>query len=360
MNAPSNIVALKSTDQLDLAPSTTSASLILSGDAMERIFKFAEMMAKGTATVPRHLQGNSSDCLAVVMQATQWGMNPFAVAQKTHVSQGGALGYEAQLISAVITANAPVTGQPEYEYIGDWNKVLGKVEERKSDKGGKYYVATYTKADEAGLGVICRMTLKGESGPREMTVMMSQCFPRFSTQWATDPKQQISYVAIRKWSRLYAPGVILGVYEPEELEAAAPPRQMGPVEEVQPTIPEALLGAAQTAADKGVAAYQTFWKDCTKENRKLLAGEHERLKGVAIETDRARTVETPASKPDATNTTTGEVTVTFDQMIAKLDKAANEDALYVAMDWSSAMDDQTRMGEVEAHFNKRLAAIKGE
>lgn len=358
MNAQSNIVAIKPNDQLDLAPSTTSASLILSGDAMERIFKFAEMMAKGTATVPRHLQGNSSDCLAVVMQATQWGMNPFAVAQKTHVSQSGALGYEAQLISAVITANAPVTGQPEYEYLGDWNKVLGKVEERKSDKGGKYYVATYTKADEAGLGVVCRMTLKGESKPREMTVMMSQCFPRFSTQWATDPKQQISYVAIRKWSRLYAPGVILGVYEPEELETAAPPRDMGQAEVVQPEVNKELIAAARKAASEGKASFAKFWNTTPKEQRPQLRDIRAELDQTAADFDKARTVET--AKPDETNQATGEVTVTFDQMITKLDKAANEDALYVAMDWSSAMDDKSRIDEVEAHFNKRLATIKGE
>jgi hypothetical protein len=122
---------------------TVSSALILSGDAMDRIFKFAEVMAAGVATVPKHLQGNVADCMAVVMQATQWEMNPFAVAQKTHVTQGGVLGYEAQLISAVVTARAPVKEQFHYTFIGDWSTVLGKVEERKSDKGGKYYVPTY-------------------------------------------------------------------------------------------------------------------------------------------------------------------------------------------------------------------------
>lgn len=40
------------------------------------------------------------------MQAVQWGMNPFAVAQKTHFVSGK-IGYEAQLVNAVITALAP-------------------------------------------------------------------------------------------------------------------------------------------------------------------------------------------------------------------------------------------------------------
>jgi hypothetical protein len=37
------------------------------------------------------------------MQAAQWGMNPFAVAQKTHVVNG-TLGYEAQLVNAVVSS----------------------------------------------------------------------------------------------------------------------------------------------------------------------------------------------------------------------------------------------------------------
>ncbi|MFA5920081.1 MAG: RecT family recombinase [Methylococcaceae bacterium] len=208
---------------------TDTNSVIFNPAAMQQLSAVANLMATSKITIPVHLRGNSGDCFAIALQASQWRMNPFAVAQKTHITPNGALGYEAQLISAVISANAPVTGAPEYEYIGDWDKILGKVEERKSEKGGKYYVATYTKSDEHGLGIICRMTLNNESAPREMKVMMSQCYPRFSTQWATDPKMQISYVAIRKWSRMFAPGVILGVYAPDELESELPEKEINPL-----------------------------------------------------------------------------------------------------------------------------------
>jgi 3-hydroxymyristoyl/3-hydroxydecanoyl-(acyl carrier protein) dehydratase len=60
-------------------------------------------MADSKATVPAHLAGKPADCLAVTMQA-QWGMNPFAVAQKTHVVNG-TLGYEAQLVNAVVSSS---------------------------------------------------------------------------------------------------------------------------------------------------------------------------------------------------------------------------------------------------------------
>lgn len=35
---------------------------------------------------------------------------------------------------------------------------------------------------------------------------------------ADDPRQQLAYLAVKRWSRLYCPDVILGVYTPDELE----------------------------------------------------------------------------------------------------------------------------------------------
>jgi hypothetical protein len=214
-------------------------------EAMDRM---AEIMAGGRVSVPAHLRGNKADCFAICMQSAQWGMNPFAVAQKTHLSKGGQLGYEAQLINAVVCNLAPIKARPEYDFIGDWSKVLGKVEEKKSDKpdGGKYYVASYTKADEDGLGVLISTTLRGESKPRELTVMMAQCYPRFSTQWATDPAQQICYVAIRKWARRHTPDVLLGVYTGEDLDAHMSVRDMGRADEVTRPVPPSRAEAVRS------------------------------------------------------------------------------------------------------------------
>lgn len=220
-----------------LATLPSPLEMVMNPASIDHMLRIAELMASGRSTIPAHLRGNVGDCFAIVMQAMRWNMDPFAVAQKTHITQGGALGYEAQLISAVITSLAPITRRPDYVYLGDWNNVLGKVEERqgkaKADgkEGGKYYAATYTKKDEEGLGVSVSATFIGESKPREVTVMMSQAWPRFSTQWATDPKQQIGYLAIRKWGRRYTPDVLLGVYTPEELELRGE-RDMGRADEV--------------------------------------------------------------------------------------------------------------------------------
>lgn len=178
----------------------------------------AEMLAQGGITVPKHFRNNPRACFAVLLQSMQWGMNPVPVFQKTHITQGRIRGYEAQQIAAVVIKNAPIKGWRENEFIGDWSKILGKCEERKSEKsGGKYYVATYTEKDEEGLSVIVLATFIDEDQSRELTAMMAQAWPPFSTQWATDPQQQIGYLAMRKWARRFAPEVILGAYTPEEI-----------------------------------------------------------------------------------------------------------------------------------------------
>jgi hypothetical protein len=52
-----------------------------------------------------------------------------------------------------------------------------------------------------------------------------------------------------------------------------------------------LVQAAQEAADKGLTAYGEWWKSITKEQRKLLAGQHDDMKRRAEEADAARTIE---------------------------------------------------------------------
>lgn len=248
-----------------------STAMMFGAGNFDRAMKVADAMAGAVVSVPAHFRNKPGDCLAVVMQAAQWNMNPFAVAQKTHLSQSGALGYEAQLISAVIVSCGAITGQPEFRFLGDWNRVLGKVEERKSDKGGKYYVPTYTKADEEGLGVVCTAYLRGESEPREITVMMSQCYPRFSTQWATDPQQQITYVAVRKFARRYAPGAILGVYTPDELEDQSP-RDMGNIDRATGEVTPAPRAELPPYADASIVSNMEGWRAVVNSGRKTVDG----------------------------------------------------------------------------------------
>lgn len=198
-----------------------TAAAIFSPEGINQLVRFAELMAQSRVTVPAHLAGKPADCMAVAMQAAQWGMNPFAVAQKTHVING-ALGYEAQLVNAAITAMAPTKDRVHFEWFGPWENVIGKFIEKTNDKGKKYLAAGWSATDEKGCGVKVWATLKGESEPRVLDLLLTQAQVRNSTLWGSDPKQQLAYLGVKRWARLYCPDVILGVYTPDELQEAAP------------------------------------------------------------------------------------------------------------------------------------------
>jgi len=203
-----NLAEVKQT--LEVEPIVSTSAMIFSPDTLATMERFAEMMSKGAVALPKHLQGKPADCLAVCMQAVQWGMNPFAVSQKTHVING-ALGYEAQLVNAVITAQAPTRDRLHYEWYGPWDVFLKNIAK---------------KDNEEGCGVRVWATLKGEEEPRELLVEMSQSTVRNSPLWKSDPKQQLAYLAIKKWARLYCPDAILGVYTPDELREIPPEKDI--------------------------------------------------------------------------------------------------------------------------------------
>lgn len=180
-----------------------TAAAIFSPEGMNQLVRFAELMSQSKATVPKHLEGKPADCLAVTMQAAQWGMNPFAVAQKTHVVNG-TLGYEAQLVNAVVSSSSLLATRLNYRWSGDWSNVNGK-----TDKS-------------PNLTVTVSAVLKGEAEPRELTISMAQAGVRNSPLWEQDPRQQLAYLCTKRWARLHAPDVLLGVYTPDELQETAP------------------------------------------------------------------------------------------------------------------------------------------
>lgn len=180
-----------------------TAAAIFSPEGMNQLVRFAELMAQSKATLPQHLAGKPADCLAVTMQAAQWGMNPFAVAQKTHVVNG-TLGYEAQLVNAVVSSSNLLTSRLNYRWDGDWSKVNGKTDKSPS------------------LTVTVSAVIKGESEPRELTISMAQAGVRNSPLWEQDPRQQLAYLCVKRWARLHAPDVLLGMYTPDELQETAP------------------------------------------------------------------------------------------------------------------------------------------
>jgi hypothetical protein len=99
---------------------------ILDGGNLDKMVEIARMLANSKLSVPKHLVGNIGDCLAIVTQAMLWNMNPFAVAQKTHVVNG-TLGYEAQLVNAVLQNSGAVEGCRATNTRGRWRALECRV-----------------------------------------------------------------------------------------------------------------------------------------------------------------------------------------------------------------------------------------
>lgn len=297
-------IAEVQTQELNVV-SQSSGALILDSASMDSMYRMAEVMAKGKSTIPDHLKGNVGDCMGIVMQAIQWRMNPFAVAQKTH-TVNGILGYEAQLVNAVIQSSGVTEDRFNYEWYGPWENIIGKtkvvqVAAKDGKKAYEFRVPDYSMSAEKGIGIRVWATLKGEVEPRIMDLLLEQASVRNSPLWATDPKQQLAYLAVKRWTRLYAPDVILGVYTRDELEdgnkQAQQVRNMGDVDVVSVDVEPLIIAARATATDADALQY---WKD---NNGKLVKqpADHKRLKEAIAshrlsmqEKEVARTVENVA------------------------------------------------------------------
>lgn len=174
--------------------------LMLDDSLFTKCERLANIMASGSCTIPKHLQGKVGDCFAIIGQALRWGMDPYAVAQKTHLVNG-VLGYEAQLIIAVINAKAPIVGRLKFENYGDWSKVK-------------------TKNDSpSDVGVRVSAIMRGDEQPTILELSMAQVGRvRNSPLWEADPRQQLAYLAAKRWARLHCPDVVLGLYSADELD----------------------------------------------------------------------------------------------------------------------------------------------
>jgi len=219
-------------------PELSTAAMVLDSAMIDSMMRVAEIMTSGKSTIPAHLRGNSGDCLAVVMQSMQWKMNPFAVAQKTHLVNG-TLGYEAQLVNAVIQSSGSIEGRFHYEYQGE------------------------------GANVQCRVgaVIRGET---DITwgewLSASSVTTKNSPLWKTNPKQQLGYLQVKNWSRAFCPGAILGVYTPEELVDSPKEVDITPAGEYQ----EPEKPASRTAALKSKLAAKPA-TDTNPRNPDLLA-----------------------------------------------------------------------------------------
>jgi len=180
-----------------LNPDDLAGSRVMAGGGLPASFmpqSFGELMEFGKLMsvchgIPVHLRGKPGDCLQVAMQAVRWGMDPFAVANKSYFVNDR-MAYEAQLVSAVVYASNQLHGRLDVRYDGE------------------------------GEGLVCTVVgnIKGDPRPHEVRQEIKTITVRNSPLWKQAPRQQIAYYTTREWARLYMPDVLMGVYTPEELD----------------------------------------------------------------------------------------------------------------------------------------------
>jgi len=209
---------------------------------MQALMDFGDMMSRAVVTVPKHLHAKPADCLAITLQAMRWQMDPFVVASKTHVVNGN-LGYEAQLVVAVLKNSGAVRGRPHYEFQGEGNNLQCR--------------AGFIPAGEDAVVWTEWLSISGIT-------------TKNSPLWKVNPKQQFGYLQARNWARLYAPDALLGVYTEDELQATPMQpveRHMGAVDEVRPSLP----AYDQADFDKNLPAWTKVVSTGKKTAADLLA-----------------------------------------------------------------------------------------
>lgn len=309
MNA---VTEIKPSGMVSLAPQT-----------FEQALTFANYLADSDM-VPKDFKGKPGNCLIAMQWGAEVGLQPLQALQNIAVINGRPSLWGDSLI-------ALVRASPACEYIleeDDGKTATCRVKRR----GEPEQARTFSMDDAKAAG------LQGKQGP-----------------WSQYPKRMRQMRARAFAMRDVFPDVLRGMPVAEEVMDI--PKDMGKAEVVEPAAPtasQALIDQAEAAAARGMPGYQAFWQQASKEDRKLLASEHERLKAEAAAVDKARTVEQPAAKAADP---TGEVTAA--DVLAKINAAANEDALFIAADWINAITDNEAVKALNQRFDERLAELRG-
>lgn len=190
----------------------------------------AKMLAMAGPLIPEFLRGNPGQLFAVIQLSKRWSQydartnswitfDPVAIASQMYLveAQGGRqnIGYSSQFVGALVDAFTSARLRFRYD---------GEDQER---------------------ACTCYGTLASDPEPFEYTTPPLRLItPKKSPLWQSDPDRQLAYYARRAWARLFTPGVLLGVYDVEELEG----RVVHRVRDINP------IGAAEGLHERLAAA----------------------------------------------------------------------------------------------------------
>ena len=237
---------------------------------MNAIVPLSDMQTMAAALAQSGLFGvkNTTQALALMLVAQAEGQHPATIAQDYDLIQGRA----ARKTHSVLARFQQAGGSVQWHELTD-TKASATFSH---PQGGSLRMDwTFDQAKKAGL--------TGKDN------------------WKNYPRAMLRARCIAEGVRAVYPGAIGGMLVAEEARDMAPaapqPQQAGAQAAPLPVLEESLLSDAEGAARQGVEVYAGWWKAATKDQRKALAGEHERLKAMAEEADRSRAA--PALPPAA-------------------------------------------------------------
>lgn len=217
----------------------------LSFQDMGQVMEFSKLMAVAGQAVPKHLRGQPGACLAVSLQALNWQMDPFAVANKSY-AVNDRVAFEAQLIQAVIEQRAPIKGRIRGRYEGEGQKR------------------------------VCILTVTPDDGSEDITYRspeIGMITTKNSPLWKADPDQQLWYYSARAMCRRHFPDVLLGVYEKEELKYDRGMRDVTPQEKQLTPLQRKIMGARGEDIPEPQAEYAPAYDENTIDGKTVEQGE---------------------------------------------------------------------------------------
>lgn len=190
--------------------SDSAMALMFNPDMFAQGQRLANAMA-ASQFLPPHLKGKSgpaetvANCYQVIVQAQRWEMDPYQVANHTF-AVGGRLGFDGQLIAAVVHARSNLDGRLRCVYDG--------------------------AGDAKRITITGRFRNEDEPRTIEMTVAQGKAATQqVHRMWTSDPEQKLWYSGVLKWARRHCPEVVLGVraegedfVEPEPIVVVSQPR----------------------------------------------------------------------------------------------------------------------------------------
>ena len=218
-------------DDIDQMPLATQ--VWFNPKLMECVQGAALVLSKAQGFVPQFLLGKTETCFSVALTALDAGVSPLFMAEGAFQTPEGKVGYDTRRIQAVVEAKGFFSKPPKLAYSGPWENLIGKFKKEKSDKGKWYTVKTWGPDDAKGCKLKVTFYFRDLPDPVECEEMdLSEVGTHFSTQWATEPKQQFGRLVVRRQLNLKRASLMAGIPCIDDLlEQEQPMKDITPAKE---------------------------------------------------------------------------------------------------------------------------------